>query len=63
MTKQIEAIIKEAKDFGSCYIGSYAEGFAERTNKMVEKIERYAMANWIETEYVMNGTDCYIKVR
>lgn len=56
-----EAIINEAVEFGACYIGSYAEDCAMATNKVFEKVERYAREHRLNTEYKTNeNLECYL---
>ena len=59
----VEMLINDAFDFGSVFVGSYIEECAERTNKMIDKIERYAKNHNITTNYVFDGNECYLKVK
>jgi hypothetical protein len=65
--KRVQEIIKEAQEFGVCYVGSFDWDFALSTNALIEKIERYARENRIETEYrniEENCTvNCYLIIR
>lgn len=60
------AIITEAVNTGSCYIGSFEPEFAEQTSKKIESIERYirkACIYNLRNEYINEGTDCYMVVK
>lgn len=59
------AIITEAVNTGSCYIGSFEPEFAEQTSKTIESIERYIRKNHLmnlRNEYINEGTDCYMVI-
>ena len=59
--EKIEAIIAEAIEFGSCYVGSYAEDFAVKTEKTFIQIERYARKHYLSTTYKTDDNlDCYL---
>ena len=62
----VMAIINEAVNTGSCYIGSYEPEFAEQTSKRIETIERFIRKNYLmnlRNEYRNIGTECYMVIQ
>lgn len=60
---RIEDMVKEARETGSCYVGSWQEDFAVRTGTMVAKIERYARKHRIVTDYSNANEECWLIVK